>query len=145
MATERRLPPIITTKVYSWTGNHQAMRRKKRQRYTLVPTPEQLVIRFLGEAIAAAVGVGPNMFSVAELGTLAADKRYGDLHDALFAYFDSLEPYRKWGDFQMLATLPRPRPLQLLIEPSILYGHFRAWLRKQGINPDTVPPPAHHE
>lgn len=112
------------------------MRRSKT--YKLVPTPGDLAVKFLAEACAAVAGVEPGKFSMEELGELWAERRYGDAEDDLFTFFESLKPYRKFGDFQMLAELPRPRPLQLHIDPGILYGHFRAWLRKQGINPDQI-------
>jgi len=101
--------------------------------YKLTPTPEQLASSFLGQALAAAAGLERGELSFRQLEELIGKRRYGD---DLFAFFDSLEPYRRFGDFQGLETLPRPRPLHILIEPHILYGHFRAWLRKQGIDPD---------
>jgi hypothetical protein len=88
-------------------------------------------VRFLNEAISAAVGTEPYKFSLIELGNMAGAERYSDLHDRLFTFFESLKPYREWGDFQMVEELPRPRPLPLLIDPSILYGHFHAWLWDQ--------------
>jgi hypothetical protein len=107
------------------------------QSYKLIPQSEQLAARFLAEALAAAAGVEVGECPIRELGEFAADERYGDAHDRLFMYFESLKPYREFGDFQNLAALPRPAPLQILIEPHILYGHFRSWLRKEGIDPDT--------
>lgn len=103
---------------------------RRSQTYTLIPTPEQLVAGFLGDVLAAAAGVEPGIVSFRELGEFAADERYSDAHDRLFGYFESLKPCRRFGDFQGLATIPLPRPLQLHINPSILHGHFRAWLRK---------------
>jgi hypothetical protein len=111
--------------------------------YTLIPTPEQFAERFLAEVLAAAAGVEVGERPIAELGEFAADERHCDAHDALWAYFRSLEPYRRFGDFQGLETMPRPRPLQLHIAPHILHGHFRAWLRKQGIDPDKAGYSAH--
>jgi hypothetical protein len=72
------------------------------------------------------------------LGKLSADRRHCDIHDDLWSFFDSLKPCRRFGDFQGLTTLPRPRPLEPHIEPHIFYGHFRAWLRKRGIDPETI-------
>jgi len=111
---------------------------RQSQTYTLIPTPEQLAARFLGDVLAAAAGVEPGSLPLRDLGEFAADDRQCDAHDRLFGYFDSLKPYREVGDFRMLAALPWTRTLQLHIDPSILYGHFRAWLRKQGIDPDTI-------
>jgi hypothetical protein len=37
-----------------------------------------------------------------------------------------------------LRQMPRPKSFQLFVEPGILYGFFRLWLRKQKIDPDTV-------
>ena len=68
---------------------------------------------------------------------IADERRYRDINDALSSFFASLKPYRRFGDFQGLETVPRPRPLHMHIEPHILYGHFRAWLRKQEIDPDS--------
>jgi hypothetical protein len=65
--------------------------------------------------------------------------RYCDIQRNIESFVKSLIPYRRFGDFQTLASLPRPRPLQLHIEPHIFYGHFRAWLRKQGFNPNRGP------
>jgi hypothetical protein len=72
------------------------------------------------------------------LGELCGGTRYCDAEDNLSAFFKPLKRYRQLGDFQGLATLPRPRPLQPHIDPYILYGHFRAWLHKQRIDPDKI-------
>ena len=79
--------------------------------------------------------------SIHELGELCGETRYCDAEDNLAAFFKSLKRYRRAGDFQGLATLPRPRPLQLHIDPYILYGHFRAWLRKHRIDPNEIGEP----
>lgn len=111
---------------------------RRSQTYKLIPTPEQLAARFLGDVLAAAAGVEPGTLPLRDLGEFAADERHGGAHDRLFGYFDSFKPYRRSGDFQRLEASPFPRPLQLHIEPYILHGHFRAWLRSQGIDPDTI-------
>jgi hypothetical protein len=80
---------------------------RRSQSYKLVPTPEELVARFLSEALAAAANVAPGEYSFSEMTEIVGDKRYGDVHDALFAYFDSLEPFRQWEDFNGLAEMPR--------------------------------------
>jgi hypothetical protein len=106
--------------------------------YQLIPTPEQLAKRFLAEVLAASAGVEVGHLSIRELGELCGEARYCDAEDNLAVFFKSLKRYRRLGDFQGLATLPRPRPLQLHIDPYILHGHFRAWLRKQKIDPDQI-------
>jgi hypothetical protein len=111
--------------------------------YKLIPTPEQLAKRFLAETLAVLAGIEVGDLSIRELGQLCGEMRYCDAEDNLSAFFASLKRYRRLGDFQGLATLPRPRPLQLHIEPHILYGHFRAWLRKQKIDPDQITEPGH--
>jgi hypothetical protein len=112
------------------------MTRSKSRKPTL--TSKELVSTFLREALAAMAGVEAGVRSIRELGDLAAENRYCDNSDALCSFFDSIKPYRRFGDFQGLATLSRPRPLQLHVEPHILHGHFRAWLRKHGVDPDTI-------
>jgi hypothetical protein len=87
---------------------------------------------FLRETLAAAAGVKRGNLSIAKLGEIAAHKRYCDIDDSLRSFFDSLTPYKLFGDFQFRAKLPRPRPLQLHVEPYTFYGHFRGWLRKRG-------------
>jgi hypothetical protein len=93
---------------------------------------------FLRETLAAAAHAKAANHSITKLGEMGADRRHCDIHDDLRAFFDSLKPYRRFGDFQFNAKLPRPRPLELQIEPYAFYGHFRGWLRKRGIDPDTV-------
>jgi hypothetical protein len=93
---------------------------------------------FLCEVLAACAAVNAARQSRKALSTLAAERRYSDARDSLRSFFASLKPYRQFGDFQSLAVLPRPRPLELHVEPSILYGHFRAWLRKRGFDPNTI-------
>lgn len=99
-------------------------------------TPKRLVSLFLRESIAAAAGAKVGRLSIAKLGELTMEMRYCDIQDNINSFFDSLIPYRRFNDFQTLASLPRPRPLQLLVEPHIFYGHLRSWLRRRGFNPD---------
>jgi hypothetical protein len=91
---------------------------------------------FLRETIAAGVGVKRGRLSIASLGELAVEMRYCDIQSNIDSFFESLIPCRRFGDFQTLASLPRPRPLELHVEPHIFYGHFRAWLRKRKLDPD---------
>ena len=100
--------------------------------------PGKLVSVFLRRVLAAGAGVEPGRQSISKLGKIAAWMRYSDYRNNLHTFFDSLKPYRRFGNFQGLAMLPRPKPLRLHVEAHILYGHFRAWLRRMGIDPDTV-------
>lgn len=101
-----------------------------------ISAPESLVLRFLRETMAAAADVTAGRVSIEKLGELTSGARYCEIRENVDSFFDSLKPYRQFGDFQTLASLPRPRPLHLHVEPHIFYGHFRAWLRKQGFDPD---------
>jgi hypothetical protein len=82
-----------------------------------------------------------NAFLAEVLTIVQAHERCSLVADALAQYFASLDPYRRSGDFQMNGTLPPPASLKTFVEPHVFYGHFRAWLRKQGINPDSVEVP----
>jgi hypothetical protein len=91
---------------------------------------EKLVTRFLDEV----------------LSVVNRERTHATASDALRkGYFAGLRPYQQWGDFQFHGKLPRPRPLELFVEPYTLYGYFRAWLRKQGIDPETLPSPEKSE
>jgi hypothetical protein len=57
-------------------------------------------------ALAAAAGVEVGKLSIRELGELDGEMRYCDAQDNLSTSFKSREPYRRFGDFQGLATLP---------------------------------------
>jgi hypothetical protein len=82
-----------------------------------------LAIQFLEEAKAA----------------IASFEIYSDAHDALWhGYFDPLRPFIDHGDFVGDHPLARPHPLQLLVESYTFFGWFRAWVRKQGIDPATL-------
>src|SRR5260370_2767878 len=64
---------------------------------------------------------------------------YSDAHDALWhGYFEPLRPFIDRGDFVMEHPLARPHPLQLFVESYTFYGWFRAWVRKQGIDPASL-------
>ena len=73
----------------------------------------KFVTMFLRETLAAAARVKAGNHSITALGEMGADRRHCDIHDDLRTFFDSLKPYRRFGDFQFKAKLPRPRPLQL--------------------------------
>ena len=71
--------------------------------------------RFVGEALAA-IGTR-EMF----------DEAVAALREWLYA----LAPFSRWGDFQGDGEIALPEPYRILIEPSILYGYYRAWLRRE--------------
>jgi hypothetical protein len=96
--------------------------RRGAQQHNVKLTSEELVKWFLAEVLSVIVSYDG----------------YSDAADALRAYFEFLGQFKRWDDFQMQGTLPRPAPLEIFVEPRALYGSFRAWLRKQGIDPDTV-------
>lgn len=87
---------------------------------------------FLRDVLAAGAGTKVGTQSLESLSILGRELSYSEFRDNLRVYFRSLKPYRKFGDFQGLDELPTPSPLQLFVEPSILQGHFRAWLRRRG-------------
>ena len=92
---------------------------------TLVPLPEELATQFLDEVV--------NVIAPFEI--------YGSAHDALWdGYFADLREYAAWGDFNGEEQLPRPKPLPLLVDAHVLFGFFRAWVRKRGIDPNSMDP-----
>jgi hypothetical protein len=109
--------------------NKQIMHRASKKN-TPRQKREKLVTRFLDEVLA----------------TVNRERTHAAASDALRkGYFAGLRPYQQWGDFQFRGKLPRPRPLELYVEPYTLYGYFRAWLRKQRIDPETLPLPEKSE
>jgi hypothetical protein len=90
--------------------------------------PEHLAARFLGEVLAAALGVAAATLSLRDPCVFGADERHCDLDGRLFGYCDSLELYRQFGDFQELKTLPLPRPLQLLLMKTSPWRNYLAAL-----------------
>jgi len=102
------------------------MRRRKPKTYALAPTPEQLAHRFFGEALAA----------------IAGHDEYSGAYEALHDYFSALAPHAAPDDpedYWAMARLPAaPQPLPSLTNPYALYRSFCCWLRKQGIDPETV-------
>jgi hypothetical protein len=53
-------------------------------------------------------------------------------YESLREWLYALTPFSKWNDFQGLDEIALPEPYHILIEPSILYGYYRAWLRRYG-------------
>ncbi len=90
---------------------------------TLIPTTEELVSQFLTEV----------------LDTVRGFEVYAEAYEALWqGFFEPLRIYYRWGDFAGQVELQGPRVLGLFVNWQVLYGFFRAWLRKQGIDPDTI-------
>jgi hypothetical protein len=53
--------------------------------------------------------------------------------EALHAFLETLNPYAHDTDFQWRGDLSLPTPYRTLIASSILYGYYRAWLRRHGV------------
>ncbi len=53
--------------------------------------------------------------------------------EALHTYLETLNPYTHDTDFQWRGELSLPPPYRTLIAASILYGYYRAWLRRHGV------------
>jgi hypothetical protein len=75
---------------------------------------DALQSRFVGEARAA----------------IGTRETFGEARAALREWLYALTPLSKWGDFQGDGEIALPSPYRILIEPSILYGYYRAWLRQ---------------
>src|SRR5437868_4689218 len=63
--------------------------------YKLVPTPEELAVRFLGEAVAATAGA----------------QGFAEQSDALRGYLETLQPHRRTEDYRRFGAMPQPWPL----------------------------------
>ena len=77
---------------------------------------EALRARFVAEAIA---GIDTN-------------DTYGAVYEAFREWLYALAPFSRWDDFQCDGEIVLPEPYRILMEPSILYGYYRAWLRRYG-------------
>jgi hypothetical protein len=77
---------------------------------------EALRARFVAEAIAA---IDPK-------------DTYRAVYEAFRKWLYALTPFSRWGDFQGDGEIALSEPYRILIEPSILYGYYRAWLRRYG-------------
>ena len=76
---------------------------------------EALRTRFMAEAIAS----------------IGQEERFDKAHAALREYLYALAPWSQAGDFQFEGEIELPDPYRILMEPSILYGYYRAWLRRE--------------
>jgi len=72
-------------------------------------------VRFIAEAIAA----------------IGQEERFDKAHAELREYLYALAPWSRSGDFQFDGEIALPSPYHILIESSILYGYYRAWLRRE--------------
>ena len=77
---------------------------------------ETLRARFIAEAITA----------------IGQEERFDKVQAALREWLYALTPFSEWGDFQCDGEIALPEPYRILMEPSILYGYYRAWLRRYG-------------
>jgi hypothetical protein len=77
---------------------------------------EALRARFVAEAIAA----------------IDTKDSYMAVYEAFREWLYTLTPFSKWNDFQCDGEIALPEPYRILMEPSILYGYYRAWLRRYG-------------
>src|SRR5262249_41215779 len=57
---------------------------------------------------------------------------FGVHYKSLREWLYALAPFGRWGDFQGDGEIALPEPYRILVEPSILYGYYRAWLRRYG-------------
>jgi hypothetical protein len=86
----------------------------------------QLALRFVDEALAA----------------IASCEVYSDAYGLLRHHiFEPLQPFGAsdpTDEFDDAHPLLRPGDLQLLVGPYTFYSWFRAWVRKQGIDPASL-------
>jgi hypothetical protein len=87
-----------------------------RQSVPALGDTDALRSRFIAEAIAATDTKGTYIAA------------YESLREWLYA----LAPFSRWGDYQGDGEITLPEPYHILVEPSILYGYYRAWLRRYG-------------
>jgi hypothetical protein len=87
---------------------------RKSKSYRLIPTPEQLATRFLGEVVAATAGT----------------QGFAEQSDALRGYLETLQPHRHMDDYRRSGAMPQPWPLQFSLTdtrctPSSAHGFGR--------------------
>jgi hypothetical protein len=99
---------------------------------TIIPVTEeetqatQLALRFIDEALAAIVSC--EIYSDA----------YRSLREHLFMPLQPFGATDPTDDFDQAHSLLRPGNLQLLVGPYTFYSWFKAWVRKQGIDPRSL-------
>jgi len=72
--------------------------------------------RFVAEAIAA----------------IGQEERFDKASAVFRLWLDVFKPFSKGDDFNTEERIVLPSPYYILIEPAILYGYYRAWLRRYG-------------
>ena len=76
-------------------------------------------------------------FTAEAMAAIGEEERYDKAQEALRAWLYALAPFSRWGDFQGDDEIALPEPYRILIEPSILYGYYRAWLRRgEALSPE---------
>ena len=74
-----------------------------------------------------------------EIGAIIASREtYAEANDALTEYLAEVRLYARRGDLTTQERFPNKAVLTRLVEPHTIYDTFRAWLRKQGIDPDRL-------
>jgi hypothetical protein len=74
------------------------------------------------------------------LAAIGQEERYDKAQTALREYLYALAPWSRSGDFQGDGVIALPSPYRILIEPSILYGYYRAWLRRgHALSSNSIP------
>ena len=75
---------------------------------------------------------GCTRFIAEVIASIGQEERFDKAHAALRKWLYALAPFSRWGDFQGDGEIALPEPYRILMEPSILYGYYRAWLRRYG-------------
>jgi hypothetical protein len=70
-------------------------------------------------------------FIAEAIAAIGQEERFDKAYAALREYLYALAPWSRSGDFQFEGEIELPESYRILIEPSILYGYYRAWLRRE--------------
>jgi hypothetical protein len=70
-------------------------------------------------------------FITEALVAIGQEERFDKAQTALREYLYALAPWSRPGDFQGDGMIALPSPYRILMEPSTLYGYYRAWLRRE--------------
>jgi len=69
------------------------------------------------------------------IASIGQEERFDKVYAAFREWLYALAPFSRWGDFQCDGEIELPWPHRILMEPSILYGYYRAWLRRESLPP----------